>query len=104
MARRTYIAVFDITDPDIDLAKLQQFVRDSEDFPGWWHHLPSAFLLRSELDANTISLKLKPLVGEANFLIMAVDPSDSDGWLPKRSWEWIRKRARKEVSSDRGGK
>jgi hypothetical protein len=104
MARRTYIAVFDISDPDIDIGKVQGFIRDSGEFPGWWNYLPATFLLRSDLDAGAISAKLKPLVGDANFLVMAVDLADSDGWLPKRSWEWIKKRTRAVSRSDHDGK
>ncbi|HTU52706.1 MAG TPA: hypothetical protein VMF62_01920 [Acetobacteraceae bacterium] len=104
MARRTYIAVFDFSDPDIDIGKVQEFIRDGTDFAGWWNYLPATFLLQSDLDADAISAKLKPLVGEGKFLVMAVDPADSDGWLPKRGWEWIKKRARQAADADRGGK
>ncbi len=104
MSRRTYIIVFDASDPDLDFASIRQHVKDSSAFNAWWQHLPSMFLVTSDLDASGIQEFLRQHSGDARFLVMAVDPTDSDGWLPERSWRWIKKRARNEVSSGRNGK
>ncbi len=104
MSRRTYIIVFDASDPDLDFASVAEYIKDSPDFSAWWQHLPYVFLVTSELDAGGIRTKLRQHAGEARFLVMAADPGDSDGWLRKKSWEWIKKRARAVSRPDHDGK
>jgi hypothetical protein len=92
MSRRTYVITFDSSDPTVDLESLKEFVRSSPDFGGWWNHIPFTFLVTSDLDAETLSEHLRQYTKNAKLLVMEVNPSESDGWLPKRSWTWIRRR------------
>jgi hypothetical protein len=92
MARHTYIITFDAADPDVDAAKIRDYIRDSDEFSSWWNHIPLVFLVTSELDADGISRSLRSHTN-ASFLVMRVMPEDSEGSLPRRGWEWIRRRS-----------
>jgi hypothetical protein len=98
MTRRTYIITFDSSDPTVDLESLREFVRISPDFGGWWNHIPFTFLVTSDQDAEKIGEHLRRYTKNAKLLVMEVNPAESDGWLPERSWTWIRRRERSASS------
>jgi hypothetical protein len=70
------------------------FITSSPVFHGWWNHLPYTFLVASDLDADGIAEKLRPFTKEARFLVIEVNLAESEGKLPRKSWEWIRGRER----------
>jgi hypothetical protein len=69
-----------------------KFITTAPIFHGWWNHLPYTFLVTSDLDADAISESLKPSVGDARFLVIQVNPTESEGRLPRSGWQWIRHR------------
>jgi hypothetical protein len=92
MADQTYILAFDPLNPDFDPLAVRRAIKANEAFPNWWNHIPSVFLVKTDLNAEQISDFLRSVVGNALFLVMEVDPRNSEGSLPDRSWEWIRRR------------
>lgn len=98
MARRTYFISFDSSDPTVDLDALKEFIKTDPVFRGWWNHIPFVFLVTSDEDAAAISEKLKPYTKTAKLLVMETNPAESEGWLPERSWSWIRRRDQRSPS------
>ena len=94
MADRTYIVTLDPSDPTIDLDGLRDFVKTSPRIENWWNHIPFVFLVTSELGADDLGEALRHYTKDARFLVMAVDPEASDGWLTEKGWQWIRRRAK----------
>lgn len=91
MPKRTYVVAFDSASPSFDADEVKTFIRDSGEFSAWWNHIPFVFLVRSDLDADGVSDKILPHTNGARFLVMEAVPSNSNGWLKRRSWDWIKR-------------
>lgn len=92
MANRTFMIVLDASDPRVDPAAVTEFIKGSDAFAGWWHHLPYAFMVTSGRDAEAISEMLKPITKTARFFVVEVNLSESEGLLHRQSWDWIKRR------------
>jgi hypothetical protein len=79
--------------PALDADGLRSFISSSHVFRNWWNHIPTLFLVESEFSADEITEKLKKFSRDANLLVMEVNPQESEGWLPERGWNWIRRRS-----------
>jgi hypothetical protein len=105
MTKATYVVAFDSASPSFDIEEIKTFIGDSGEFSSWWNHIPFVFLVRSDLDADGVADKIMPHAKGARFLVMEVDPSNSNGWLKRRSWEWIKQASgsRTDAASRSGG-
>jgi len=58
----------------------------------WWHYIDSSWIVKSDDTANTIFQRLKPLIDQKDdyLLVIKVDPSSRQGWLPRKAWDWFR--------------
>ena len=88
---RTYILTVDLLDPTLDLDALKEFIKTTTLFDNWWNHIPGVFLVISRHSAARIRREMLKYAHEARFLVMEVNPSESDGWLTEKGWNWIRK-------------
>ena len=95
--KRMFIVAIDPLDAHYDVDQLRELMRNSRVFASWWHHIPGCFLITSEFDANAITDEIRSVTGDARLLVMASNPAQSEGWLPPRSWEWIRRREPEQV-------
>ncbi|MBM6583257.1 hypothetical protein ILT44_23935 [Microvirga sp. BT689] len=58
-----------------------------------WFRINSAiWFVSTDLSARQIHELIKPIAGDANFVIMKSDPSDRYGWASKKFWEWLAER------------
>lgn len=57
----------------------------------WWHHIPGGFyLVISTLEAGPLSDAIrKGLPDKTQVLVMEVNAPNSEGFLPRRAWNWI---------------
>ncbi len=94
MSRTTFLIALDVSDPDLNVGAIKDFVRNSKDFPSWWNYLPGIFLVTTPLTAEEVSSRLHSLSESTSFLVIAVEPEKSQGWLPENSWNWIKRRER----------
>ena len=94
MASKTYLIALDLLDPTLDIDGLKEFIKTSDMFENWWNHIPGVFLVLSTHDEAAISRAIRRYTGEARLLVIATDPRASEGWLPDRGWQWIRRHAR----------
>jgi len=94
---RTYMIVLDAATIAPAYDQVVSFITSSPAFHGWWNHLPYTFLVSTGLDADGISERLRPFTKEARFLVIEVNPTESEGKLPRKGWEWIRGRERLTV-------
>ena len=93
MGERLFMISVDWDHPALDVEGLRAFISASHVFRNWWNHIPTIFLVTSEYTADEISAKLKKFSRDANLLVMEVNPQESEGWLPDRGWQWIRRRS-----------
>jgi hypothetical protein len=95
MANRIYLITVDPTDPSADQVGLKKFLKaGSPKVDNWWNHIPHVFLISTGLDADAISDLIRPFMGRARFLVIEVQPEESEGALPEPAWRWIQNRSR----------
>src|SRR4051812_7319286 len=87
-----FLVALDVLDPAVDLGKMKELLRTNPFIKGWWNHIPGCFLIDTDLDADRLTDHVRTATKDARLLVMRVDPAASEGWLPERSWEWIRRR------------
>ena len=92
MTERPYIVVFDPLDRDFDPLAIKRAIKANDAFPNWWSHIAPVFLRKTALSAEMISDFIRSVGRGGSFLVMEVDPTNSEGALPERGWDWIRSR------------
>lgn len=56
----------------------------------WFHYIKSSYILISDLPtANAVDDELRNIFRDGNYLIVAIDLKNSQGWLPSKAWKWI---------------
>ena len=56
----------------------------------WFHYIKSSYILISDKStANALDKEIRAIVRDRNYLIVAINLKDSQGWLPERAWNWI---------------
>ena len=91
MSERSYLIALS---PPADVAVVKEHIKLDDRFSHWWNHLPGVFMVTSRLTADEITEQIRPLTGESRFLVVRVDLNDTEGWLPQKSWQWIKHRER----------
>lgn len=88
MTRRAYLFVYaaDLGDRD----EVKDHLDGLPEVLHWRFDLPNAFYLVSEVSAKELANKIRPL-GNGRFIVTEI-PANSQGWLPRRSWEIITKK------------
>jgi hypothetical protein len=99
MTNRTYLITLDLLDPTLDLDALKEFIKTSDLFENWWNHIPGVFLVVSHESAGRISDALRRYTKEARLLVIETNVGESEGWLPEKSWKWIRRRSSEQIVS-----
>ena len=89
---RMFLVALDVLDPTLDLRKVKHFLRTTPSIKGWWNHIPGCFLVDTDLNADQLTDQIRTATSDARLLVMEVNPTASEGWLPERSWDWIRRR------------
>jgi hypothetical protein len=97
---RTYMIVLDAATIGAEYSSIAKFITAAPVFRSWWNHLPYTFLVSTDLDADAISESLCPYTKETRFLVIEVNPTESEGRLPRKGWEWIRHRERQAAPAD----
>lgn len=91
MSERFFLISVDWDHPDLDAAGFRAFIRDGKLCTKWWNHIPTLFIVCSDESAETIAERLRPFTRSASLLVMGVNPSNSEGSLTDRGWDWIRR-------------
>jgi hypothetical protein len=99
MASRTYLITFDLLDPTLELDALKEFIKITPMFETWWNHIPGVFLVVSERDVGAISKAIRRYTKDARLLVIEANMAESEGLLPERSWQWIRRRSEDPVDA-----
>ncbi len=56
----------------------------------WRYDLPNMFYLQSERSAFEISEEIRRIKPNIRFIVAQISPSQSDGWLPFASWDFLK--------------
>jgi hypothetical protein len=56
---------------------------------GWWHHLPSTWLVCTGETPEELYGRIKPFLGKDDSVFIIEVAPNYFGWLPDRAWKWI---------------
>ena len=93
MAEKTYLVAVDGTDPALDWSLVVGFVK--AEFRYWWSHIPYILLLQTSLTEEQVATTLRRVTGDVSLLVIETAPEHSQGWLPERSWAWIKRHSQR---------
>jgi hypothetical protein len=93
MGDRTFVVAVDAREPRSEAAVFRKALQHNPGVTAWWNHLPYIYLVTSPLSADELSANLFERSQLDRFLVMEVNPAESEGLLPERAWDWIRKRS-----------
>lgn len=88
---KTYLIAANTNSP-FDPVKFHNFIVGlyPKHLSSWWHYLPgSIFLVQTNLPLNQLNSLVSQHMGGLQFLIIEVNPDQSQGWLPKEAWKWL---------------
>ena len=100
MDKRAYLIAVDILNPNLNYVKIKEYIKAFPLFDGWWSHLPGIFLVTTEASAEEIADVLRPETGDTHLLVIETNLGESEGWLPSRAWDWIRRRTPSEAKAE----
>ena len=87
--RYAYALMFD-RDDMTNYRQLHDQLVSLECIKNWFHYIKSSYLLISDrATANDLDKEIKEIFKEKNYLLIAVDLKDSQGWLSEKAWKWI---------------
>ncbi len=87
-----FMIAIDTLSPMFDPVAVKERLKASPVIESWWHHIPGCFLVIASADADQITDEVRKATGDARLLVIEVNPAHSEGWMPPRSWDWIRRR------------
>lgn len=86
---KKFLIVYELNSKEKNYAPLFEIIKG---FGHWWHYLETAWIIKSDhLTAHEISEKVRPYIDEIadNFVVIEINDSNRQGWLPKKAWEWL---------------
>ena len=87
---KKYLITYDLKDSSLNTyIELHKAIKASG--ASWWHYLESTWIIKTtQLSANEISSKLVPHIKQGDrLLVIEIDTSNKQGWLPKDAWDWL---------------
>ena len=91
--RYAYALIFD-RDDQTNFKQLHDQLVSLDSVKNWFHYIKSAYILISDkTTANALDKDIRMIFRERNYLIVAINLKDSQGWLPERAWNWIEKQS-----------
>ena len=89
--RYIYALMFD-RDDNTDFKKLHEELVSKRCIVNWFHYIKSSYILVSDLStANSLDREIRDVLINKDYLLVAIDLKDSQGWLPERAWQWIKR-------------
>lgn len=85
-----FLVAFDPADPSLNARVVHQYIADSKYIDGWWHWLPSVYIVRTKVGQILLSAQLRIVFGMSPHLVLPVnDPTKGTGVLDPEAWEWL---------------
>jgi hypothetical protein len=91
--RYAYVLLFD-RDDQINYKEIHDKLVALSCIKNWFHYIKSSYILISDKStANALDKEVGTIFREINYLVLGIDLKDSQGWLPKKAWEWIERQS-----------
>jgi hypothetical protein len=79
--------------PPFDLIKFHNYISTylySRYISAWWHYLSGpVYMVQTNLNVNQINQLIAQHMNGLQYIVIKVDPTDSQGWLPQEGWTWL---------------
>lgn len=89
MVGKMYLIALDGTDSALDWSLVKGFIKAKFDY--WWSHIPYVLLIETSLTEEQVTATIRQVTGDVSLLVIETTPEHSEGWLPERSWAWIKR-------------
>ena len=73
-----------------DYSPLYKAITDSS--LRWWHYMDNVWIVEANISADAYARKLFPYFTTNDRLLVVRITAESQGWLPKEAWDWLRSR------------
>ncbi len=95
MFKKAYILNFDkggLLD-NFDYKSFHEILTNAKGVFDWWHYLESSYIIivDNHITANNISDFVRTRMSNKYFIVVELNLSNHNGWLPQEAWEWINK-------------
>jgi len=89
--KRAFMVTYDLKGASANYSELYEFFKSQQN---WWHYLKSTWIIVTELDASELADEILKFTNqEDRFLVTSIShETQTNGWLPKKAWNWIRSR------------
>ena len=88
-----YALMFD-RDNQTNFKQLHDQIVSLDCIKNWFHYIKSSYLLVTDKStACALDNELNTIFKGKDYLIVAVDLKDSQGWLPDKAWKWIQRQS-----------
>ena len=65
--------------------------KELKSYKKWWHYLDRTWIIISEETPKEIWDRIENKINKNNNLLIIEIKKNSEGWLPQKAWDWIKK-------------
>jgi len=87
----TYLIAANNNSP-FDLGKFHNFIISlyPTRISAWWHYVSGpVYIVKTNLNVNQLNSLVSQHMNGLHYIIIKVDPLDSQGLIPKEGWQWL---------------
>lgn len=85
--KRAYLITYDINSND----NYNLLEKELKKYEKWWHYLERTWIIISEETPQEIWSRIENKINKKNNLLIIEIRKESEGWLPRNAWDWIKK-------------
>lgn len=83
---KAYLITYDINSND----NYNLLEKELKKYEKWWHHLERTWIIISNETPQEIWSRIENKINKKNNLLIIEIKKESEGWLNKRAWDWIK--------------
>jgi hypothetical protein len=88
MSKQFLHVAFNFSDGDPKITKLKPVFDKAVD---WYRYTPNCWIVWTSSSAERWYERLRPYIkDDDSMLIVKIDPSDRQGWVSTRVWQWLK--------------
>jgi|GEM_PF-4021442 len=73
-------------------ADLHKIIESNPSFISWWHYIKTIYIVKTNESLSTVQKDILSKWPKNRFIIIKLDPTVRNGWLPPDAWEWFKKK------------
>ena len=85
--KRAYLITYDVNSDD----NYNLLEKELKKYDRWWHYLERTWIIISDETPQEIWSRIENKINKKNNLLIIEIRKESEGWLPRNAWDWIKK-------------